>query len=111
MDHVITYEQFLSEALHVVKRKYTELHPAKMISDYAPVRERVLSYIQEKGSVTESALKEFLKLTNEETGRKTSMEWVKANSKYFTVKEANGEKTFSLSKEGNRIHQKILLFK
>lgn len=111
MDHVISYEQFLTEAIHIVKRKYTESHPARTVSDYAPVREKVLSYIQEKGNVTESELKEFFKLTNEETGRKTNMEWVKANSKYFTVKEANGEKTFSLSKEGRRVHQKISSFK
>jgi len=111
MKHVISYEQFLNEALRVVKRKYTDAHPEKKVSDYAPVREKVLSFIQEKGNVTESELAEFFKLTNEETGRKTSMEWVKANSKYFTVKETNGEKTFSLSKEGRRVHEKISSFK
>jgi hypothetical protein len=107
MNRVLSYDQFLNEALVTLKRKYTEAHPEKRISDYAPVREKVLSFVKEKGSVSEEELSEFFKLMNEETGRKTNIGWVKANPHLFKVKESNGSKTYSLSKEGHRVHHKI----
>jgi hypothetical protein len=111
MSQVLSYSDFLNEALMVVKRKYTDLHPEKIVSNYAPVRERVLSFIKEKGSVSEQDLQEFLKMMNEESGRKTSMGWVKANQKLFTVKTNEGNKMYSLSKEGERIHTKLTSLK
>lgn len=111
MNQVLSYDQFLNEAILVVKRKYTDLHPEKKVSNYAPVREKVLSFIKERNTVTEKELQEFLRLMNEETGRKTSMGWVKANEKFFTVKNVEGEKTYSLSKDGQRIHDKLTSIK
>lgn len=111
MSIVKSYDEFLNEAIHVVKRKYTEMHPERTASDYAPVRERVLSFVKEKGRVTVAEMKEFFKAVNEETGRKTSMEWVKANSKYFVVREKDGEKTYTLSSEGRRVHEKLTSIK
>jgi hypothetical protein len=111
MSQVLSYDQFLNEALLVVKRKYTDLHPEKKVSNYAPVRERVLSFIKEKGSVSEKELQEFLRMMNEETGRKTTMGWVKANDKFFTVKNNEGEKMYSLSKDGHRVHDKLTSIK
>ena len=107
MNTVLSYEQFLNEAMVTVKRKYTESHPEKKFSDYAPVRERVLSFLKEKGIVSEEELSEFFKLMNEETGRKTNVGWVKANQHLVKVKEINGVKTYSLTKEGYRVHSKI----
>jgi len=107
MGHVKNYTEFLNEAILVVKRKYTEQHPEKKVSDYAPVRERVLSFVKEKNQVTEEELSEFLRMMNEETGRKTSLGWVKANSALFKIREKNGQKTYALSSEGVRIHEKI----
>lgn len=107
MSHVKSYDDFLNEAIHVVKRKYTESHPQKVVSDYAPVRERVLSFVTEKGRVTVEEMQEFLKLMNEETGRKASMGWVNANSNLFRIKEENGVKYYRLSTEGKRIHAKM----
>jgi hypothetical protein len=111
MSQVLSYNDFVNEALLVVKRKYTDLHPEKLVSNYAPVRERVLSFIKERGSVSEKDLQEFLKMTNEQTGRKTSMGWVKANERLFTVKTNEGQKMYSLSKEGARIHDKLTSIK
>lgn len=111
MSQVLSYDQYLTEALLVVKRKYTDLHPEKKVSNYAPVRERVLSFIKEKGTVSEKELTEFLRMMNEETGRKTTMGWVKANEKFFTVKTTEGEKTYTLSKDGHRVHDKLTSIK
>lgn len=104
---VLSYEDFLNEGIHIVKRKYTDSHPEKRVSDYAPVRERVLSFLKEKGTVSSEELKEFFKLMNEETGRKTGIGWIKANSHLVTVKESGGKSTYQLSKEGKRIHEKL----
>jgi len=111
MSQVLSYDQFLNEALLVVKRKYTDLHPEKKVSNYAPVRERVLSFIKERGFVSEKELQEFLRMMNEETGRKTTMGWVNANNKFFTVKNNEGEKMYSLSKDGRRVHDKLTSIK
>lgn len=103
-----TFREFLNEARIVVKRQYTEQHPAKAVSDYAPVRERILSFINEKGTVSRSQLLEFIRGFNEATGRTTSAGWINKNSNYFNVKEANGTKYYSLSKLGERVHNSIL---
>jgi hypothetical protein len=50
-------------------------------------------------------------MMNEETGRKTTMGWVKANDKFFTVKNNEGEKMYSLSKDGRRVHDKLTSIK
>jgi len=111
MSQVKSYDQFLNEAIHTVKRKYTDSHPARTVSDYAPVRERVLSFVSEKGKVTGEQLSEFFKLMNEETGRKTNIEWMKANSTFFKVKESEGVKYYTLSEEGKRVHTKLTAIK
>lgn len=111
MIQVLSYDEFVNEALMTVKRKYTDLHPAKVVSDYAPVREKVLSFIKERNAVSEKELQEFLRLMNEQSGRKTSMHWVRANEKFFTVKTNEGNKMYSLSKEGERVHTKLTSIK
>jgi hypothetical protein len=108
MKAVLSYDEFINEAVHVVKRRYTEAHPQKIASDYAPVREKVLAFVKEKDTVTEQEFAEFFRLMNEESGRKTSMRWVTANRELFVIRETrSGEKTYRLSKEGLRIHQKL----
>lgn len=107
MSYVKNYSDFVNEAIVVVKRKYTDSHPQKVVSDVAPVREKVLSFVKSKGKVSLTEMKEFLKLMNEESGRKTNLGWVHANSHYFKVSEENGESHYQLSKEGLRIHNKI----
>jgi hypothetical protein len=111
MSTVLSYDDFLSEGLHIVKRKYTEKHPERVVSDYAPVREKVLSFLKEKGAATYEELEEFFKLMNEETGRKTGMGWIKANQELINVQESRGKKVYTLSKEGKRIHEKITSLK
>jgi len=107
--HVMTFEDYmLTEGRVIFKRKYTENYPAKSVSDAAPVRERVLSYVREKGTVTHKELMEFFKGLNEETGGTTSRKWVNKNTRYFVVKEKNGTKTYTLSPIGKRVHESIM---
>jgi hypothetical protein len=44
---------------------------------------------------------------NEGSQRTTSPQWVRRNEQYFNVVEKNGEKHYSLSKLGERVHSKI----
>jgi hypothetical protein len=103
-----SFKEFLNEARVVVKRQYTDRHPEKAVSDYAPVRERILSFINEKGTVTRTQLLEFIRGLNETTGRTTSAGWINKNSNYFTIKEQHGTKYYSLSKLGERVHSSIM---
>jgi hypothetical protein len=108
MEHILDFQSFVvNEAKVAVKRKYTESHPAKTVSDKAPIRERVLNYIKEKGNVTHDQLMEFFKDLNEENGGTTSRKWVNKNTQYFNIKEKEGVKTYSLSKMGSRVQEAI----
>jgi len=108
MNYIQKFEDFINEAKLSVKRKYTESHPEKIVSDRAPIRERVLSFLKEKGSVSHTDLMEFFNGINEETGGNTSSKWLHKNTQYITVKEENGTKTYSLSPMGSRVHEAIL---
>jgi hypothetical protein len=91
----------------VVKRKYTEAHPEKAVSDSAPIRERILAFVKEKKEVTHTQLMEFISNLNEETGGSTSRKWVNKNTRYFTVKEKHNTKYYKLSIEGKRVYNAI----
>jgi hypothetical protein len=90
-----------------VKRRYTDAHPASAVSDKAPVREKILSFVKEKKSVSHTELMEFISMMNEETGGSTSRKWVNKNTQYFTIKEKAGQKTYTLSALGSRVCEKI----
>lgn len=111
MGHILTFVEFVGEAVVTVKRKYTSEHPAKTVSDNAPVREKILAFMKEKKEVTRTELMEFISLMNEETGGNTSRKWLNKNTAYFCVAEKNGEKTYTLSKLGNRVSEKLAITK
>ena len=102
---VYNFEEFLAEANITVKRKYTEKYPAKKVSSSAAVREKVLSFVKEKESVTQEEMMEFLKSINEETGGNTSRKWLNKNTEYFKVSTSNGTKTYRLSALGEKVHR------
>jgi len=102
------FNEFLTEAKVIVKRKYTEVHPEKSVSDKAPIRERVLSFVNEKGYVTRQEMLEFLKAMNEESGGNTSRKWLTKNPTLFIIKEKNGVKTYTLSSYGKKVHESIM---
>jgi len=109
MQQVLTFDEFmLNESRLVVKRKYTESHPEKSVSNIAPVRERVLSFVNEKGSVTHKEMMNFFRSVNEETGGNVSRKWLNKNTAYFKISERNGVKTYRLSAMGRRVHESIM---
>lgn len=109
MDFVKSFNDYmLTEGKVVYKRKYTDAYPAKAVSDVAPVREKILSFVREKGSVTHTEIMEFVRLMNEETGGHTSRKWLNKNSHYFKIAEKNGTKTYTLSPIGKRVHESIM---
>ena len=108
MNHVKSFVDFLNEARVVFKRKYTDSYPEKSVSSTAPIRERILSFVKERGQVSYSELMEFVKSMNEETGGQTSRKWLNKNTEYFKIVEKNGEKTYSLSNVGKRVHEAIM---
>jgi hypothetical protein len=107
MEHLLTFTQFLNEAMVTVKRKYTDSHPATAVSDYAPIREKILLFVKEKKTVSHSELMEFISLMNEETGGSTSRKWVNKNTQYFSIKDQSEGKTYTLSALGSRVCEKI----
>jgi hypothetical protein len=108
-NHVDNFSSFLmNEGRVVVKRKYTDKHPESSVSDKAPIRERILSFVKEKKKVTHNQMMEFISSVNEETGGATSRKWVNKNTKYFNVVEKNSTKYYTLSKMGERVHEAIM---
>jgi len=109
LKYLMTADEFmlmesLNEKIVTAKRKYGD-HPSIEASTYAPVREKVLAFIAERGKVTEAELKEFFKLLAEEEGSKPknySM-WIKHNRKFLVEGELDGEKIFKLSYAGNKL--------
>ena len=108
MDYVYSFDEFLNEARLTYKRKYTDTHPEQTVYDRGPVREKVLSFVNEKGKVTHNEMMNFIKGINEETGGTTSRKWVNKNTSYFKIRERNGEKIYSLSEKGKRVHNSIM---
>lgn len=105
--HIQSYEEFINESKVTVKRKYTDAYPAQHISSNGPVRERILSFVKEKGEVSHEDMMEYVKGVNEETGGNTSRKWLNKNARYFTIKEKNGIKTYRLSSLGEKVHHQI----
>jgi hypothetical protein len=98
-----------SASKSTVKRKYTENHPSVDIQNYAPIREKVLNFLKENGTVTRAQLKEFLNGMNEDIGSKTSMKWVNKNSRFITEFASKGEVHYKLTPLGKRVVEKMMV--
>ena len=81
----------------ILKRQYTENHPASTVGKNASVRNKVLEFIK-NGKITKEAFENFVAgLSN------NSKRWTKSNSQYFTISEDG----VSLSKVGQKILKSI----
>lgn len=98
-----------SASKSTVKRKYTETHPPVEVQNYAPIREKVLNFLKENGTVTRVQLKEFLNGMNEEIGSKTSMKWVNKNSRFIKEFATKGEVYYKLTPLGKRVVEKMIV--
>ena len=87
----------LNERKLTIKRRYTELHPAKEVGASAKVRNKVLEAIKD-GKITRA---EFDKIVSELSN--DSKRWLKRNAQYFNVSEDG----VTLSKSGSRILNQI----
>ena len=110
-DYAKTKEKDLPEkvderATMQVKRKYGEYDSIKVGAN-APVRNKILGFISEKGSCTKEELMEYINTTNEETGSKTSGSWLKKNSKYIKEFTKDGCPCCKLSPLGKRVMNKV----
>lgn len=89
---------------HIVsKRKYGD-YPTEIVSTEAPVRNRILSFVAEKNTVTKTQLREFMETVSEDLGRIPSSSWISQNKHYFDISKNNeGETTYKLSNRGRRV--------
>ena len=106
--YTLSFDELVNEGKVTVKRKYTDNYPSQEVSTNAPVREKVLSFVKEKGTVSHEELMEFISGMNEETGGLTSRKWVNKNTQYFRITEKNGVKTYRLSSLGERVQNAIV---
>ena len=77
----------------IVKRKYTENHPAKSVGKAAKIRNKMLEAAAD-GKITPEEFNTILREMSTDTSR-----WIRRNSKFFSI----SEKSVSLSKTGKRI--------
>jgi hypothetical protein len=109
MGYLYTFDEFmLNESRLTVKRKYTDAYPEKNVSLKAPIRERILSFVNEKGKVSHKEMIDFFRTVNEETGGSVSRKWLNKNTSYFKISEKNGSKVYRLSAMGKRVHESIM---
>lgn len=88
----------------ILKRKYTENYPAVGAGSYAPVREKILSFVVEKGgSVSKEEIKEFISSVNED-GEDININgaWLRQNKKYLKRESKGGETKYSITNLGTR---------
>lgn len=85
------------------KRKRGESN-AEYISTKAPLRHKVLEFINKSKMVTEEEMKQFLNTVSEDLGFKPSSNWLKMNKQYVEFKmNENGEKVYKLSSRGKNV--------
>ena len=97
MKNLKDLSDYISEKRIIVKRRYTEKHPAKKVSTAANVRSAVLDAIAD-GQLTEE---EVTKILSEVSAHKR---WLSRNVDLFNISEdETGVKRFSLSPYGKRI--------
>jgi hypothetical protein len=90
-------ESNLNEAAITLKRKYTELHPAKLASTHATTRNKVIEAIKD-GKLTKEEFNLILTKVSEDQKR-----WLKRNNHYFNLSEDG----ITLSKAGLKIYSQL----
>ena len=88
----------------ILKRKYTDNHPAVEAGEYAPVREKILNFVIDKGgSATREEIKSFINSVNEDGDDiNINPAWLRQNKKYLKKESKNGETRYSITRLGKR---------
>ena len=87
----------LNEAAITLKRKYTELHPARLASTNAKTRNKVIEAIKD-GKLTKEEFNSILTKVSEDQKR-----WLKRNNHYFNLSEDG----VTLSNAGLKIYSQL----
>ena len=96
----------INEGRSQIKRKYGE-HTNIRINEKAPIRNKIINFVG-KRFITEDELKAELTKLTEETGKTfDERQWFKRNQRYFESFENRGQKVWTLSKYGKRVHEFI----
>lgn len=96
----------LNEGRSQIKRKYGDYSNIR-VNEKAPIRNKIVNFIG-KRFVTEEELKSELTRLTEETGKAfDERQWFKRNQRYFESFENRGQKVWTLSKYGKRVHEFI----
>ena len=94
------------EARTQVKRKYGE-HASIRVNEKTPVRNKVIEFVG-KRFVTETEMKAYLTQLSESRGKELNQkQWFERNQKFFESFENRGQKVWTLSKYGKRVHEMI----
>ena len=96
----------LNEGRSQIKRKYGEYSNIR-VNEKAPIRNKIINFVG-KRFVTEEELKDHLTKLTEEIGKEFDQrKWFGNNKRYFESFENRGQKVWTLSKYGKRIHEFI----
>lgn len=96
----------INEGRSQIKRKYGEYSTIR-VNEKAPIRNKIINFVG-KRFVTEDELKSHLTKVTEEIGKEFDQRtWFKNNQKYFESFENRGQKVWTLSKYGKRVHEFI----
>ena len=96
----------LNESRSQVKRKYGEYNQIR-VNEKAPIRNSIINFVG-KRFVTETELKNHLTKVTEERGKDFDQrKWFGNNKKYFEAFENRGQRVWTLSKYGQRVHEFI----
>ena len=102
MKHILEMNEFLNEKRVIVKRRYTEKHPAKNVSTAARIRNTVLEAIAD-GVITEEELKTIL------SELEANSRWLSRNTNLFNIDEdQTGVKRYKLSPYGHRVRTRTI---
>ena len=109
------FEILLKEGKNLtIKRKYTKnpvVYEEETVGLRGPVRNKVLSFINEKGKVTKTELKEFFDTLEEELGKKPNFEWIRKNQQYVTKEISESDEiVYSLTKRGNKVLDRMMKY-
>jgi len=108
----IDFDTFVNENVLLVserltaKRKYTSEHPAVTMNYEAPVRNKILSFIGEKGEVSKSEMEEYLKSLKEETGKRPNSGYLKDNRHLIKKVENESGVFYKLTDRGKTVLEK-----
>ena len=99
-----TLSEFLNESSSIMlKRKYGS-RPQITVSKSGPLRNQVLSFVAESGTVSKRDLKQFIMgLKEGGTSSAAALMFLKRNGRYFLTESKNGITYFKLSKIGQRL--------